>query len=852
MSDQNRMRQLLFAAVRTGQVRFWTIAVMMIVISVVAGAYFATDYYTGLPAQINPTYVGRQSCIECHQDQADLFNGSHHDLAMDVATDDTVRAKFDGTTLEHYGVTSRMYRDGDRFMVNTEGPDGEMGDFQVKYVFGYEPLQQYMVELERPGDAAENEIGRVQVLRICWDTENENWFYLSPPDVHEKLEPDDPLHWTGITQSWNASCAECHSTDVHKNFDHDSLQYHTTFSEIDVSCEACHGPGSAHVQAASKMSLFWDRNHGMALPKLKGTSTRAQIETCAQCHSRRRKLCNGFKPGDMFQDFYSHELLGSQTYYDDGQIKDEVYVYGSFLQSRMFHQSIRCSDCHDVHSTKVKYQGNQLCTSCHQHPAGKYDSPSHHFHKANGPGSKCVDCHMPHTFYMSVDARRDHSIRVPRPDLSVKFGTPNACSQCHADVSALNTDSIKPTEDYRGAVHYQDLLTARSAGNQEIAAALKQLDQSMADAAKKWYPDSKYTDGSNHDFVTALVEARNSNDKRIQLLCDIVSRKSYPEIVRASAMLDLDGDRSQLSLDAATTAIRSDLPSLVLAGLHRIENEIAMRADIASYTAPQRGETERQFVNQLSQMFSPLEKQVRPLLANERRSIRIEAAGVYASFPSFAVPVNPDSFARASKELIDSLLLDNDRGNAHLALGSVYEMLGQVDKAKQSYETAMNVAPDTIGARANLAAILDLDVSLLQQQQASLEQNNMPKQVELTGEKISQLQKRIEQLRQREHQLIKKDLDRSSGLANTDGLHYRYAMSCYLQDQLDEAETHLLKAYEINPDVPTYLIALASFYQKKENWEKATEYAEKLIALHPAHPGYRNLLNSIKSSAENR
>ena len=185
-----------------------------LLVLILACGYVLADRYQESPEEMTASYVGRDSCVDCHQGEAELFHGSDHDLAMDLATDETVLADFDDQTIEHYGIESRMFRDGKRFMINTEGPDGEMQDFEVKYVFGVRPLQQYMVEIERPEDAQPHEIGKVQVLRVSWDTNKKEWFFLRPPDVDEKIQPDDPLHWTGITQNWNASCAACHSTDL--------------------------------------------------------------------------------------------------------------------------------------------------------------------------------------------------------------------------------------------------------------------------------------------------------------------------------------------------------------------------------------------------------------------------------------------------------------------------------------------------------------------------------------------------------------------------------------------------------------------------------------------------------------
>src|SRR5262245_35949700 len=299
-------------------------------LAVTAGVW--ADWYYGLPADAVATFVGGQTCAECHRAQHDEWRGSHHDLAMDLATDTTVLGDFNDAALTHHGITSKMFRREGKFFVNTEGPDGKPADFEVKYVFGVDPLQQYMVEFDRTPDMPASEIGRLQVLRISWDTKQKKWFHLDPPDVKEKLDPADELHWTGLAQRWNHMCADCHSTNLQKNYDSATGRYRTTFSEIDVSCEACHGPGSLHGHLARGLSPFWDRQRGYALPKFKTESNIPQVQACAPCHSRRRIVAAGYSGGCNYYDYYANELLTPESYHADGQILDEVYEYSSFVQ----------------------------------------------------------------------------------------------------------------------------------------------------------------------------------------------------------------------------------------------------------------------------------------------------------------------------------------------------------------------------------------------------------------------------------------------------------------------------------------------------------------------------------------
>ncbi|QFU77982.1 tetratricopeptide repeat protein [Halioglobus maricola] len=380
-------------------------------------------------------YTGSDSCSGCHAEEHALWQGSHHDLAMQVANEETVLGNFDNATFEYNGITSRFFRDGDRFMVRTDGENGELQDFEVAYVFGVTPLQQYLLPLDR---------GRLQALSIAWDARpaaegGQRWYHLYPD---EPIDANDPLHWTGPYQNWNTRCAECHSTDLKKNYDASTRSFNTTYEEIDVSCEACHGPGSKHLEDVHAGGFPVDLaqrgqwefpEEGAIAQRTEPLDSRTQVDSCGRCHARRGTLGDYHYGADLL-DTHRLSVLQSPLYHYDGQILDEVYVYGSFLQSKMHQAGVVCSNCHEPHSGEIRAPGNGVCAQCHK-PA-TYDTPDHHFHETGSSGASCANCHMPESTYMGVDPRRDHSMRVPRPDLSVVMGTPNACNQCHTDKSA--------------------------------------------------------------------------------------------------------------------------------------------------------------------------------------------------------------------------------------------------------------------------------------------------------------------------------------------------------------------------------------------------------------------------------
>lgn len=393
----------------------------------------------------NTSFTGTQACIQCHNEEYSEWKGSHHDQAMQLADSSSVLGNFNNVSYSLNGRTSTFFmRNGDYF-VNTEGSEGTNQDFEIKYTFGVHPLQQYIVSFPK---------GQYQVLAIAWDSEENKWFSL------EQNTEGEWMHWTGGAMRWNSMCADCHSTDLKKNFDEGSDSYRTRYSAINVSCEACHGPASAHV------SYYEDPQEGKKPPNLymvSGMSSEELVDKCARCHSRRAQISSKFDYSGDFLDHYSPELLLEPVYEGDGQIKDEDYVYGSFIQSKMYHNGVSCTDCHNVHSTKLKATGNQLCLTCH---APKYDEVSHHFHKKGTEASLCINCHMTGRTYMGNDFRRDHSFRIPRPDQTLNYGTPNACNTCHTDKDApWASDAIIARYGAQRKDHFSDHLLAGSQGN---------------------------------------------------------------------------------------------------------------------------------------------------------------------------------------------------------------------------------------------------------------------------------------------------------------------------------------------------------------------------------------------------
>lgn len=744
-------------------------------------------------------FVGQSQCANCHRDIVEKFKNSHHDKAMDVANEHTVLGDFSGQEIERHGIVSRMFRQDGKFMVNTEGPDGQMHDYEVKYVFGVTPLQQYMVEFGRTEPSSRNSLPRVQVLRVCWDTLAKKWFNLDPPDVTEKLAPTDDLHWTGIAQRWNNMCAECHSTDFQKNFDAARNEYHSTFIEIDVSCEACHGPGSVHVELAGKWLPGWNRNRGYGLANLK-LSAENQIQACAPCHSRRNVVQAGFRAGSNYYDHYSSQLLSENVYYPDGQILDEDYEHGSFIQSKMYHKGIRCSDCHDPHTARLKHDGNQVCTSCHQHPVAKYDSVTHHFHKPDSEGAKCVNCHMPTTTYMAVDARRDHSLRIPRPDLSLKIDSPNACAGCHLQPANVAAEKRKKLR------LYQDWMLLARACDEEVKRELQRANQWCDEACEKWYGSNRRRD---EHFGLAISAGQKRSPDAAQQLAKLLAKRGpeAPAIARATALELLSQVNPQLAGNLATQVIQDDSP---------IVRAAATSALLGNPS--------------LTQSISLLES----ALTDPVRSVRTEAARNLLEYPRGQFSASASSNLRqALNELNAGALANNDRAGAHLMLGIFAEQEGRNRQAIEHYQDAIRVEPGVAGPRSNLAALLERGLDSQMQQVTNSDRNTT-------------VQSEIRRLRSEELPLLQRDAKLVPNIAM---VQYRYGMALYLNGQRDAALSSLMAAANLAPTDAQFAQAVAMLLENLQRWEEAIQWTKKLIDLAPQDPQHRMLLTRIEEAA---
>lgn len=581
-------------------------------------------------AAAQPSFVGSATCGTCHAPEMQAWRGSHHDLAMAKATEQTVLGDFNDATFRYGDITSRFFRKDGRFFVNTDGPDGKLADFEIGYVFGVTPLQQYLIAFPD---------GRMQALGIAWDSRpkekgGQRWFHLYPDQV---LKAGSPLHWTGIDQTWNFQCAECHSTELRKNFDAATNTYATTWAEIDVGCEACHGPGSAHVawakgdqKGADGLTVHFDEREGVqwTIDPATGSARRSQprtsakeLETCGVCHALSSKIAEPWRPGRALLDSHLPRLLHAGLFEADGNSLGEVYNYAPFRQSKMFASGVSCSDCHDPHSLHRVADGNAVCTQCHE--ADRFDVSAHHHHPDGSSGAQCVSCHMPVKTYMQVDPRHDHAFRIPRPDESQHFGTSNACTDCHTEKDAA------------------------------WAAA----------AIERWFgPERK----GFQTWTAAFAAARTDAPDAQALLLKLANDAQAPSIARATAFDHLAAYPGAEALAAAQGGLGDADPLVRLAALRTLRPFPVERA-------------------------WPLANR---LLDDPVLGVRLEAAALLAAMPAGRLSADDrNRLNQAIDAYIEAQRVNADRPEHRVNLGNLFEQLGRSSEAEAEFIAARTLDP---------------------------------------------------------------------------------------------------------------------------------------------------------------
>jgi tetratricopeptide (TPR) repeat protein len=716
------------------------------------------------------TFIGNQTCAECHENAFNNWVGSDHDKAMDTATVSSVVGDFNEAEITtDDGFTTKFYKRDNRFYVYTRGPEGKPEEFEISYTFGVRPLQQYLIPFEN---------GRLQCLPYAWDTENNEWYSLNERVYHgQDIPPDDWLYWTNNGQNWNAMCAECHSTNLKVNYDLDTREFHTTWSEINVSCEACHGPASNHQK--------WSEVNEEDRPEIphdgfdrKTIELNAEqlLDQCAYCHARRSSMTDNGTTGDAYLNHFIPQIISSSYYYPDGQIKEEDYVFASFTQTRMYKSHVKCTDCHEPHSLKTKQQGNLLCLQCHDWR--DYDTEKHHFHKITGidsdtvltqngffnkgDGTQCVDCHMTGGIYMGADFRRDHSIRIPRPDVAQKTGSPDACTACHTD---------------------------------------KSYDWAM-DSLRSWYPE--FNDSTHYGEL--FLASENGDYSSLGGLINLVNDTGTAEMVKAAAIEHLAFIPNPIGLDYIVKFLNDTLPLVRLSATR-------------SYFNPNADE---------------IIQKIGPALTDSLLAIRIVAAEQIMAINKPQL----DTFQLMAFKKVENEYLNFQKKTAYFPasrynLGVYYMNHNEIKKAVHEFKTSLKIDAQYFPAMLNLAVLFSrIGDNQKAEKWLAYTLKEYPDNIDALRYMglLKAEQKKYNQAIIYMEKVIEINPDNPR-------IYYNLGLMYQQTGDLKKTEKALQSALSIDPQNYDYLYGLAYFYLQTKNYKNAGLLSQKIVELYPNEEG---------------
>ncbi|MCC6677750.1 MAG: tetratricopeptide repeat protein [Phycisphaerales bacterium] len=729
------------------------------------------------PSQVFDDYAGSESCLPCHAAEFEGWRHSNHGLAERSVDSEMDGPAFATVRTFQHGTQSTTVGGSGPFTVSTVGPAGRAEAFTAERVIGHDPLRQFLVAF--PG-------GRLQTLEASYDPARDEWFNVYG---EEDRKPGEWGHWTGRGMNWNNMCAACHNVRVKKNYDSRLDAYTTTMAERAVGCEACHGPMREHVRWRAANREFKGRH-----PDDRKFSAEQVFQTCGSCHARRSDLTGEFVPGDSFDDHFSLAVVDeTETYYLDGQVHEENYEYAAFLGSRMHTAGVRCNDCHEPHTAKVRLPGNLMCMSCHAGKEGVpvIDPAKHGFHQLDalyssvegGPdaaalaardresvarsGGECINCHMPQTLYMQRHRRHDHGFTIPDPQLTKELGIPNACNRCHTD---------------------------------------KEADWAIG-CVNEWYGEKMQR--PSRDRARLFAQARRGEEPARAALLAMLGT-DISDYWRASAVSLLGIWAGEHATTAALIAATRHASPLV-------------RAHAAQALGPLAGAG-----------HAEVRPAIEPLLRDRSRGVRFHAARTMRDMLDERSPVG--------REYLEILEYIADQPAGRMERGAYELARGRPEEALPEYQKAVAWDPNSAGIRHDLAVTL---ATLGRSLEAVHELEEACRLAPQDAEYRYKLALVYHEVGRRDQAIA--SLQAAVGL---DPAHtrawYNLGLALDADGRTDEALASLARAESTAPGDPRAAYAAATIFAKTGRAAEARQAAERALAASPGFAPARELLMSLR------
>lgn len=665
----------------------------------------------GAVAAASADWKNPQNCRSCHEEVFREWEDSHHALANRSWDSEADAEAFavDSVT-DEAGLRHRIgLRGGEPTITELLSGGGERSAV-AKGVIGATPFRQYLVEGTR---------GRLQAHSLAWDPEAGEWFGVFGD---ERREAGEWGHWTGQGMNWNSNCAWCHMTEYDKNYDPQTDSYDSSWTHQGISCIACHSGLEDHAASVARGDYV--------VPEKPESS--AVMSNCASCHSRREELTDGaFVAGDVYEDHYRLTLYDHPAaYFPDGKANEENFVFGSFQHSAMGHAGVSCLDCHHPHSNELilPVENNALCIQCHSTGrlgATLIEPQAHSRHAAGTPGGSCVDCHMPRRTYMARDDRRDHGFTTPDPYMTVEYGTPTACVNCHQEQGAewalerfeewfgdservldLRKRASLLHRAWSGELESPEELLERLSGepNPYWQASLLRLLRPFAQTDEVATAAEPFLASPQPVVRAAALYALGEREDKLQAL-----RSGLKDPIRVARLEALD---TLSTSEFATPRLREEWRSYLEANADRPAGALQLSALAAS--EGDRSEARR--LSELAVTFDRSNPALRYDVAimldrvgfpeDALRHLRIAQSqdpqgGLYW-FAAGLVQGGQGDLAAAARSLVRAVRLDHDQDRWWYNLAIVQARLGSLEEARRSLERALELSPGEASYRSFL------------------------------------------------------------------------------------------------------------------------------------------------------
>jgi predicted CXXCH cytochrome family protein len=643
------------------------------------------------PAPPPNAYVGSQACQRCHDGEYDSWRKTLHVQMTKPIGEARVEGDFrPHTHVEQNGRAYTMESKDGRYYVSIAHDGRPAEKFQVDYTLGANRFQGYLSKLPD---------GRIYVLPIFWHNESKRWL-----DWKEIAPvPDHPTE--DLRQIWNITCVNCHATNLARNYNPKTRTYATTWTEMGVGCEACHGPGAEHVVIGDA----WDKDpvHAPAKPTMAQlrifspakATPRQTFDACGYCHGNKNNTFFGFTPGDRYEDYALPFLISQPNppndpqgeFWPDGRPSRFNRPQALTLSGCFQRGQATCTSCHRMHGPENAHmlkvavetpdgrrtgESDGLCTQCHKtvnSQQSTVDSRSHTHHAPDSPGSRCIECHMSDVNWRLITRRRDHTFQAPVPELTSRYGVPNACTTCHEDKSpewaASTMDRWYGNKERRLAtLAMSDAIYTAAAGD---ASALSDIARLASDRSHGMLIRASAAEFAGQLIVKAGAAGEAGRPRDAAVINALIGAANDPEpTVRAAAITSLGSvvdDRTTAVIaahltDAARLVRVRAAEALMDRGLVRLDGAVGAALDRA-------------------------QSEWTDSLRTFNDSARDQATLGWLEASRGRTP-------EATDALTNAIALDPAAARPHVFLGVVAARAGRYDEALKQFTTARTLAPD--------------------------------------------------------------------------------------------------------------------------------------------------------------